>query len=144
MCWALIREQLKGTFIFHSCFFYTQGMGAATSEWNHKSLCNTFIKKIFKKKKGEVQKREKNNTFASDTQQQRWYIIVDYLFQVRGVLRKTSRKIWSRFISKLNDTYCTLIFFWCIQLTGATKVQYKAFEYFPIYFVQGGGTHLLS
>lgn len=76
-----------------------------------KAFATLSLKKYLKKKKGEVQKREKNNTFASDTQQQRWYIIVDYLFQVRGVLRKTSRKIWSRFISKLNDTYCTLIFF---------------------------------
>lgn len=139
MCRALIREQLKGAFIFHTCYFYIQGMGTATSEQNHESLCNTFIKKK-KKFKG---KKKKNNTFASRTQEQRWCIIVQYLFQVIGVLRKTSRMILSRFLSKLKDTYCTLIFFWCIHLTGATKLQYKAFEYFPIYLVQDGGTHLL-
>lgn len=139
MCRALISEQLKGIFIVHTYYFYIQGMGTATSEWHHESLCNTFTKK--KKKKKEF-KRE-NNTFASHTQEQRWYKIVQYLFQVIGVLRKTSRMILSRIISKLKDTYCTLIFFWCIQLTRATKVQYKASEYIPIYFLQDIGTHIL-
>lgn len=138
MCRALIREQLKGTFIFYTCYFYIQGMGTATSERNHESLCNTFIKKKKKKRSSKEEKTILLHLILNN----KGGILVQYLFQVRGVLRKTSRMILSRFISKLNDTYCTLIFFWCIQLTGTTKVQYKAFEYFPIYFVQDGGTHL--
>lgn len=55
MCRALIREQLKGAFIFHTCYFYIQGMGTATSEQNHESLCNTFIKK----KKSSKEKKKK-------------------------------------------------------------------------------------
>lgn len=69
---------------------------------------HTLKKKI--KKKGESSKG-KNNTSISHTQQQRWYKIVQYLFLVLGILRKTSRMVLSRTVSKLKDIYCTLIFF---------------------------------